>query len=83
MITIESSTIIPSTTMSAANVTVFKGMPHIYMIPTEMNVAKGIVIAATRAGRKGNKIIMTRIIITIAIINSCRKEETESPTTFA
>ena len=83
MMTMESSTIIPSTTISAARVTVLSGMPHKYMIPTEIKVAKGIVIAATSAERNGNKIIITRIMIIMAMINSCRNEETESPTTFA
>ena len=43
--TMELSTVIPSTTTSAASVTVFKGIPKRNIIPTEINAFRGITIA--------------------------------------
>ena len=77
------STIIPSTTTSAARVTVLSGMPNRYMIPTEMKVDSGMVMAATMADRSGKSSIMTRMMMAMATNRSRRNECTESPTTLA
>lgn len=73
----------PSTTTSAARVTVLSGMPHKYMTPTEMKVESGIVTAATTADRSGKSSIMTRMMMAMATNRSRRNECTESPTTLA
>ena len=82
MTTIELSTIIPSTTMRAARVTIFSSMPIIYMIDTETNVLRGMVTAATMAERMGKSTIMTRMMMIMAMIRSRRKEVTLSDTTL-
>ena len=73
----------PSTTISAASVTVLSGMPHRYMTPTEINVESGMVMAATMAERSGKRSIITAIMMAIATNRSRRKPRTESPTTLA
>ena len=82
MTTIELSTTIPSTTISAARVTMLSSILARYITPTEIKVLSGIVIAATIAERSGNSTIITRMMITIEIIRSRRKELTLSPTTL-
>ena len=78
----ELSTTIPKTTMRQASVIVLRGMPTAYIIPVDTNVLSGIVMAATMALRVGNRIIITKTIITMLNIRSRRKSWTESPTTF-
>ena len=82
MTTMELSTIIPSTTMSPASVTMFRGMWEKYMNATEMNVLSGMVMAATMADRSGKSIIITRMMTTIESNRSRRKSRMLSPTTF-
>ena len=83
MTTIELSTIMPSTTISAASVTVLSGMPQAYISPTEMKVERGMVMAATTAERHGKRNIITTMMMAMATNRSRRNDETESPTTFA
>ncbi len=72
----------PSTTMRAASVTMLSSMPIIYMMPTEMNVLSGMVMAATMAERSGNSTIMTRMMMNMEMSKSRRKSDTLLPTTF-
>ena len=58
-------------------------MPHRYMIPTEMKVDSGMVMAATMADRNGKRSIITRMMMAMATNRSRRNECTESPTTLA
>ena len=71
--TIELSTIIPNTTIRAANVTVLSSIPKASINPKDIKIDIGMEDAATPATRKGNNIIVTSITATIAIINSFRK----------
>ena len=82
MTTIELSTIIPNTTINAANVTMLSSIPTMYMIDTDTNVLSGMVIAATMAERIGNNTIITRMMITIEIRRSRKKSLTLVLTTF-
>ena len=82
MTTMLLSTTMPSTTMSAASVTMFSSMPSIHMMPTEMNVLRGTVMAATMAERRGKSIIITSTMMTIEMMRSRRKSLTLSATTF-
>ena len=76
------STTIPNTTIRAARVTMFNSMPAIYIIPTEMNVLSGMVMAATMALRSGKSTIMIRMMMTIEMSRSRKKSRTLVPTTF-
>ena len=78
----ELSTIIPSTTIRAASVTVFSGMPTVYMMAIDMNMLIGIEVAATTADLKGNRIIITAITIIMAMNRSRTNEVTDSSTTL-
>ena len=78
----ELSTIIPSTTIIAARVTIFSSMPTMYMMATDTNVLSGMVIAATMAERSGKSTIITRMIIIIEIIRSRRKDVMLTDTTL-
>ena len=78
----ELSTIIPNTTINAASVTVFSGMPVTYITPIEIKILIGMDVAATTAERKGNRIIITRITMMIETKRSRMKEVTDSFTTF-
>ena len=69
----ELSTIMPNTTIKAASVTVFSGMPQAYMTPIEIKTLIGMEVAAT---------IITKITTTMDTNKSRTKELTESPTTF-
>ena len=82
MTTMELSTIIPNTTMSAANVTMFSSIPAIYIMATETNVLSGMVTAATMADRKGNSTIITRMMTAIEMSRSRRNELTLMATTL-
>ena len=82
MTTIELSTIIPNTTISAASVTMFSSIPIIYITATLTKVLSGIVMAATIAERMGNSTIITKIIISIDISRSRRKSLTLVATTL-
>ncbi len=81
IITMELSTVIPSTTTSAAKVTVLRGMPNMYISPMLIKVLSGITMAATRAVRIGKSTIITRITTSMAMNRSRRNETTDSPTT--
>ena len=78
----ELSTIMPNTTIKAASVTVFSGMPQAYMTPIEIKTLIGMEVAATNAERNGNNTIITKITTTMDTNKSRTKELTESPTTF-
>ena len=82
MTTIELSTTIPRTTISAAKVTVLSSIPAMYIIATEINVLSGTVIAATIALLIGNSTIITMIMMSIEISRSRRKSVTLRLTTF-
>ena len=82
MTTMELSTIIPKTTISAASVTMFSSMPIIYMIATLTKVLSGMVMAATMAERMGNSTIMIRMMIAIEMSRSRRKSLTLIATTL-
>ena len=82
MTTIELSTIIPSTTISAARVTMFSSIPAIYITATETNVLSGMVMAATMAERRGKSTIITTMMIIMATKRSRRKLVTLRLTTF-
>ena len=51
----ELSTIMPNTTIKAASVTVFSGMPQAYMTPIEIKTLIGMEVAATNAERNGEQ----------------------------
>ena len=70
------STTIPKTTISAAKVTVLSSILTIYIMPTEMNVLSGMVMAATMAERNGNNTIITMMMMTIEMSKSRRKSVT-------
>ncbi len=78
----ELSTIIPSTTIKAANVTVFNGMPTAYIIPIDIKILIGMEVAATIADLKGKSSIITRITTTMETNRSRTNELTESSTTL-
>ena len=82
MTTMLLSTIMPSTTMSEARVMMFSGMPSMYMMPTLMNVERGMVMAATMALRRGKSSIMTMMMTAIDSMRLTRKSATLSSTTF-
>ena len=82
MTTMELSTTIPRTTISAASVTMLSSMSMKYITATEMKVLIGIVMAATMADRNGNSTIITRMMIAIETSRSRRKSLTLFPTTF-
>ena len=68
--TIELSTIIPSVTISAANVTVFSSMPKAKKSPKEMKMEIGMVLAATNATRMGSSNITTPTTAMMAMSSS-------------
>ena len=78
----ELSTIIPSTTIKAARVTVFSSMLNVYMMASDMAVQIGIPELATKAERIGKSINMTSMTTMMEVTRSRRKDHTESPTTF-
>ena len=82
MMTMELSTIIPSTMISAASVTMFSSMFARYIMATEEKVLSGMVMAATMAERKGKSIIITRMMMSIDSSRSRRKSLTLSATTL-
>ena len=63
----------PSTTMRHASVMVFNGMSMAYMMPTEMNVLSGMVMAATMALLRGKRIIITSTMMAMEMTRSRRK----------
>ena len=79
--TMELSTIIPSTTIRLASVIMLSSIPAAYMIPVEMNVERGMVIAATTAERSGKSMTITNIMISMDNIRSRKKSCTEMATT--
>ena len=78
----ESSTIIPSTTMSAARVTVLRSIPIRYMMAMAMIVQIGTPELAIRADLSGKRISMTRITTIIAITRSLTNAHTDVSTTL-
>ena len=78
----ESSTIIPSTTMSAARVTVLRSIPIRYMMAMAMIVQIGTPELAIRADFSGKRISMTRITTIIAITRSLTNAHTDVSTTL-
>ena len=78
----ESSTIMPSTKISAARVTVFSSMPVIYISPMQIAMHTGTPVQATRAVRNGKSRSITAMTTRIEISISRRNERTESSTTF-
>ena len=82
MVMMESSTIIPKTTINAARVTVFNGMPATNMIATATAVQTGTPDDAMRAGLRGKSMSMTRMTTMIDIIKSLRKLSTATYTIF-
>jgi len=78
----ESSTIIPRTTIRPARVTVFSSILVRYITARDIAVMIGRPEDAINAERKGNSRSITRTTTSIDIRRSLRKDETESPTTF-
>ena len=78
----ESSTIIPSTTIRAARETVFRHIPKRYIQARAIAVQTGTPEDAMSAERMGKSRSITRITTSIDISKSLRKDQTESPTTF-
>ena len=78
----ESSTIIPSTTMSAAKVTVFRSMPIRYMMAMAMEVQIGTPELAISADFNGKRISMTSMTTIIAMTRSLTKAHTDVSTTL-
>ncbi|OQA49407.1 MAG: hypothetical protein BWY47_00747 [Bacteroidetes bacterium ADurb.Bin302] len=81
MLIIESSTTIPSTTISAASVTVLSSILNRYINPIETAVQMGKPELATRAVRSGNSINITTITTIIDMIRSRKNELTDLSTT--
>ena len=77
----ESSTIMPSTTIRAARVTVFTSMPTKNIIARAMAVHTGTPELAMRADLMGNIITITSMTTSIDISRSLTKENTEVATT--
>ena len=82
MVIMESSTIIPSTTISAARVTVLRSIFTMNITAKATAVHTGTPELAMSADFMGNSIIITRITTNIEITRSRRNENTESDTTF-
>ena len=78
----ESSTIIPSTTIRAARVTVFRSIPIRYMTAMAMIVQIGTPELAIRADFNGKRISMTSITTIIAITRSLTNAQTDVSTTL-
>ncbi len=74
MTTMLSSTTMPRTTKSEANVTVFISKPKTYIIPREMNIVIGIDVAATEATLMGSISTMTAITVRTEMSISLKKE---------
>ena len=81
MTTTESSTIMPSTTMRAAKVTVFNSMPNRYMMAHAAAMQTGTEVEETKAVRKGKRKSITRMTMMMASMRSFRKECTDLLTT--
>ena len=79
--TTESSTIIPSTAISAARVTVFSSNPRKYMMPSVAAMQIGTDVELTSAVRSGKSSNMTTITTRMASIRSRRNDRTERSTT--
>ena len=82
IVMMESSTIIPSTTIRAARVTVFRSRPTRYITATATAVHTGTPELAMRADLSGKSISITKITTSMEMTRSRRKENTESSTTF-
>ena len=82
MVMMESSTIIPSTTIRAASVTVFRFMPVRNIIPMATAVHTGTPELAIRADLTGNSRSITKITTSIEMTRSLRNDHTEVPTTL-
>ena len=82
MVMMESSTIIPSTTIRPASVTVFSPIPVRYMTARAIAVHTGTPELAISAERIGESMSITRITTNIEISRSLRKENTEFLTSF-
>ena len=78
----ESSTIIPSTTIKAASVTVFNSIPNKYIKPILMAVQMGKPELAMRAVRMGNSNSMTAMTTIMEMSRSRRNELTDFWTTL-
>ena len=80
--TTESSTIIPSTAMSAAKVTVFSSKPIKYIMPSVAAMQIGTDVELIRAVRNGKSISITKMTMRMASSRSLRKERTDLSTTL-
>ena len=78
----ESSTIIPSTTIRAASVTVLRSIPIRYMIAMAMAVQIGTPELAIRADLSGKRISITSMTTIMAITRSLTNAHTEVSTTL-
>ena len=78
----ESSTIIPRTTISAASDTVFRSMPVMNITANANAVHTGTPELAINADLIGKSISITRMTTSIDITRSRKNEITEFPTTF-
>ena len=81
IVIMESSTIIPSTTISAASDTVFSSILVRYITARAMAVHTGTPELAIAAERKGKSISITPMTTSMDIRRSLRNENTERPTT--
>ena len=78
----ESSTIMPSTTIRAASVTVLRSMPVRYMTARATAVHTGTPELAMSAERIGKSISITKMTTSIEMTRSRRNENTDVPTTL-
>ena len=78
----ESSTIIPSTTIRAAKVTVLRSIPIRYITAIAMVVQIGTPELAIRADFNGKRISMTSITTSMAITRSLTNAHTDVSTTL-
>ena len=81
MTTTESSTIMPSTAMRAARVTVFISKPRKYMMPSVAAMHIGTDVELTRAVFSGKSTSITMMTTRMASMRSFRNERTERSTT--
>ena len=81
MLIMESSTIIPNTTIMAAKVTVFNSILNKYINATQHAVQIGRPVLATRAVLIGKSIIITNITTAMEMNKSRRNEVTDLDTT--
>ena len=82
MVMMESSTIIPRTTMSAASETVLRSIPAMNITARATAVHTGTPELAIRADFIGKSISITRMTTSMEITRSLRNERTDTPTTF-